>query len=61
MDGELSDREKAKLVKEAMKWLGPIAAKYELDYEIGQAALLEAFQAGIKLAVPQHREVQNGE
>lgn len=60
MDGELSDREKAKLVKQAMKWIGPIAAKYELDYELGHQALLEAFQAGIQFTVQAHKEAENG-
>lgn len=58
---ELSDREKAKLVKQAMEILAPIAAKYELDYELGHGALLEAFQAGIRFAVQQHKEVQDGD
>lgn len=60
MDNELSDQEKAKLVKEAAKWLEPIAEKYELDNELGHGALLEAFQAGIKFVVQQQKEIENG-
>ena len=53
---ELSDREKDKLIKEALKWVEPIAVKYELDNELGRAALIEAFQAGIKFIYKETKE-----
>lgn len=59
MPGELSDEEKQHIASEGKKYLADIAARYELDNELGMSALLEAFQVGIKFTVQQIKEAND--
>lgn len=55
---ELNEDEKMRLVQEAVKILGPLAQKYELDTESGRSALFEAFQLGIQFSIRETKRLE---
>lgn len=57
---DLSEEEKARVIQTAIEHIMPIAEKHELDYPGGINALTEAFQAGIKVAVKEVKDIGHG-
>jgi len=53
---DLTDEEKERFIQAASQYIIPIAAKYELDDTNGRAALIEAFQAGVKFFYEQTKQ-----
>lgn len=55
---DLTDDEKKRLAAVATEQIMPIAARYELDNELGISALIEAFQMGIKFIIHAEKEIR---
>jgi hypothetical protein len=53
---ELTEDEKARVIAVAQQFVIPIAQEYEMDSEQHVAALMKAFQAGVKFAVKEMEE-----